>query len=125
MKVTMQKVDPVRLLWRRLLMLGLLILVLIGVSGVWKVYRGERESSALNASSQARLADLTQRASELESDIANLDTDRGKEAALREQYGMGRGGEQVIVIVDPKPATPTEATSTSVMQRIRGWLQWW
>lgn len=125
MEILSQKVDPVRLFWRRVLLAVLLALVLFGMSGVWRIYKRERESAVLIQSSTAHLADLTRREAQLRSDIANLDTDRGREAALRQQYQMGKPGEGMIIIVNPPTPAPVAPTSTPLVQWFKDFLPLW
>lgn len=119
-----QRHNPLRLFGKRLLLLVLLVLVGIAISGVWGVYRKERESRALRAEAEAQLADLSTRKAQLEADIAKLKTKRGVEESLREQYRLVKSGEGLIVIVDP--ATPTPVTTTSpVMEWFNKTFSWW
>jgi len=103
---------------RRLLLAGIAILVISAAWGVWNIYRKDRESGRLNAQAQARLADLKQRQVKLQTDYDKLQTERGMEEALRDQYALGKQGESLIVIVEPQKPAPIEATS-SIMQ----WLK--
>jgi len=121
MEVISQKADPVRLFWRRVFILVLAVLVIVGMSGVWRIYKRERESAALNRESAAHLADLMEREAGLKADISDLNTERGKEAALRQQYRMGKPGEGLIIIVDPTAPATTSATSTSSWS---SWVKW-
>lgn len=125
MVVSAQRADPVRLLWRRVFLLALVVAVLLAASGVWKIYTRERESAALNRESQTRLADLFTRQDQLQKDIANLNTDRGKEAALREQYQMGRQGEGLIIIVNPATPVVPHAASSPITDWFKKFLPWW
>src|SRR3989344_6389174 len=118
-----QRQNAVRLFLRRLGMLALLGLIAVSVSGVWGVYKKERESAELRAQVERERADLIARQALLESDLDRLKTDRGIEEALREQYALAENGEQLIVIVDPQSPPAVEATST-----VREWLReffWW
>ena len=102
----------VRLFFRRLGMIALLIVVLIGFSTVWDVFHKERESRVLKDEAERQVADLRLQREHLTVEIANLETDRGKEEALREQFQMGRAGEQLIVIVEPPKPEPVATTTT-------------
>ncbi len=93
--------DPVRLLGRRLLIAALFALVIVAGVGVWNAYRKERDSALMRDEAQARLRDLSGRQDELTSDIAKLETARGKEEVLRDQYALAAKGEKLIVIVNP------------------------
>lgn len=113
-----------RLLWRRLGIVALFILVLVALSGVWNVYQKERESRALRRQAETQYATLSQQQGQLETDIASLQTLRGKEAALRQQYAVGKQGEGLIIIVDPKPQALVRASST-LMQWVHTFLPFW
>ena len=118
-----QRNDPVRLFGKRLIVLGLLALVVLAIGGVWNAYQKERESAALRTRAEVQLDDLTKRHAQLSSDIANLQTDRGREEVLREQYALAAQGEGLIVIVEPQ-AEPAHATST-FMDKLRKAFRWW
>ena len=107
-----QRRDPVRLFWRRMLTLGLFALVLFGASAVWGVYWKESESRVLRLQAEARLNDLNERKSALAASIASLDTEAGKERALRGVYEVGREGEGMVVIVDEPEAEPLPGSTT-------------
>ncbi|OGG57413.1 hypothetical protein A2853_00615 [Candidatus Kaiserbacteria bacterium RIFCSPHIGHO2_01_FULL_55_17] len=118
-----QRQSATRLFLRRLGIVALFVFVIVALSGVWGVYRKERESRTLRAQAEGEYVDLAARQAQLAADIERLGSDRGREEALREQYGLAERGEGLIVIVDSVPMSP-EATSTS-----RGWLgrlfPWW
>jgi len=116
--------DPVRLLGRRLLLVALVGLVAVGILGTWGAYEKERESYALRLEAEGQLNDLSTRQSQLDADIASLETDRGKEEVLREQYALAARGEGLIVIVETPPVAPTRATS-SVIEWFKKAFSWW
>ena len=102
----------------------LLAIVLAAIGGVWNAYEKERESAVLRTEAEVQLQDLDKRQTQLKSDIANLQTDRGREEVLREQYALAAQGEGLIVIVEPQATTPTPQPS-SVMQWVRKFLPFW
>lgn len=116
--------NPVRLFGRRLLIIGLLALLILAIPGVWGAYRKERESRALRTEAEVQLSDLSTREAELNADIAKLESDRGKEEALREQYALAKRGEGLIIIVDPRESQEVRATST-LMRLVRKFLPFW
>ncbi|MBI2612442.1 hypothetical protein HYW59_01340 [Candidatus Kaiserbacteria bacterium] len=111
-----QRQAAARLFLRRLGLVALFVLVVFAAAGVWGVYQKEQESAERRAEAEAARTDLEERQGQLSADIERLESDRGLEEALREQYSLAERGEQLIVIVDTA-ATSIEATSTS-----RGWL---
>ena len=116
--------DPVRLFGRRLILLGLFALIVLSAMGVWSAYGKERESRVLRQEAEMQLGDLSQRQEQLDADIASLETDRGKEQVLREQYALAARGEGLIVIVDTPPVAPTRATS-SLVDWLKKTFTWW
>lgn len=56
---------------------------------------------------------LQQQKEKLSSDISNLQTDQGKEKIFRENFGLAKNGEDMIVIVEDKnpPVAPQPAAS--------------
>lgn len=109
-------------MWRRLAAVGLLLVLAIGVRGVWGVYKKAQESHELRVEAEAKLNDLKQREAELRADISLLSTDRGVEEQLRERYDLAKDNEGVVVIVEP-PAPPTEPRPTG-FQKFKGWFSW-
>lgn len=120
-----QRNEPVRLLGRRLLLAGLCALVVAGSFGVWGTYQKERESAALDAEAEAQAADLSQREAKLTSDIADLETNRGKEAALRQQYALAAQGESMVLIVDSSAQTPMTASTSAFVAWLHKTFPWW
>ena len=118
MAIVHDRHSPVRLFGRRILIVGLLALALAAIFGVWNAYRKERESRGLRVEAQGQLADLSARETQLNADIAKLESARGKEEALRQQYTLAGKGESLIIIVDPSEQKPAHATSTLLQ-----WLQ--
>lgn len=114
------KQDPMRLLWRRVGAVLLLLLTVALFRGVWGVYQKEKESNALRIEAQSQLSDLERREGELRMDIAELKTDRGIEEELRERYNLAREGEGVVVLVEPPQAPPEPRPSR--LQKVKEWF---
>lgn len=104
--------DPIRLFGRRLLTMALLTLAVFACIEVWDVYHKERDSRVLRVQAEAQLEEMRQEEAHLSAEVQNLRTLRGKEAALREQYEVGRDGEGLIIIVEPKTPEPIQASTT-------------
>jgi cell division protein FtsB len=120
-----QRRDPVRIFMRRLMLAGLFLLVILAGSGVWGIYRKDQESIVLRQEAQSQLASLQSQETSLNASIAELQTERGKEAALRDEYSVGDPGEGVVMIVEPPSAAPVAATSSSFQSWVRTTFSWW
>ena len=92
--------------------------------GVWSAYKKQQESRLLRKEAEMQLGALSKRQAQLDADIASLETDRGKEQVLREQYALAARGEGLIVIVDTPPVAPTRATS-SLVDWLKKTFTWW
>lgn len=93
-------------------MVALFALIVFTASAVWSAYQKESNARAMREQAEIRLADLRAQQEHLSGEIATLKTDRGKEAMLREQYEVGRAGEQLIIIVESQTAVPIHASTT-------------
>ena len=116
--------EIVRLFWRRLGMLALLFFVVAAGAAVWNVWHKEAESRALRHQAEVKLYDLREQEASLSNNIAKLKTDRGKEEALRAQYGVGKEGEALIVIVEPPTPEPIEK-QPGMRDWVRKFLPFW
>ena len=114
----------VRVFWRRFSILALVIALAFVALGVWKVFHKEQESSVLRFQAESQHAELAMQADDLERRIAKLNTSRGKEEALRQQYEVGLEGESMIVIIEPEAAAQQQASST-MRQWVRKFLPFW
>ena len=117
--------DPVRIFARRLMLLGLFLLVVLAMSGVWGVYRKDQESAILKEEAVAQLNALSSQQDQLAASIGELQTERGKEAALRQQYNVGNAGEGMVIIVEPPKPAMTTATTTPFQAWLQHTFSWW
>lgn len=119
-----QRNDPVRLFGKRLLIVALFVLIIAIAWGDWGAYQKERESGALRTEAEIQLKDITQRQTQLTHDIVNLQTNRGMEEVLREQYALGAMGEDLIVIVD-QPFVESARATTTIFDKLKEAFFWW
>ncbi len=119
-----QRQSAVRLFLKRLGILSLFLLVAFSIPGVWSVYHKERESQLLRAQAEREWTDLVERQTQLEEDLSKLQTDRGLEETLREQFALALEGERLIVIVDPPKPAEVHASS-SVREWFKNVFWWW
>ncbi|KKU50468.1 MAG: hypothetical protein UX71_C0001G0123 [Parcubacteria group bacterium GW2011_GWA1_47_10] len=84
-----------------LIVLGIIILIFS-----WSVIRfwGKMAETRKNKEiAEAKTETLREQKGALRADIEKLETDRGKEEFFRENYGLAKEGEEVIIIVDKAP----------------------
>jgi cell division protein FtsB len=116
MAIPSRKSDPVGLLIRRVALLVLLLFVIAALSALWDVYKKERDSRVLRVQAETQLQNLVQQEERLTNEIARLETSRGQEEMLRENYEMAKEGERVIIIIEPPKPEPLPATTTSMQK---------
>jgi len=85
-----------------IVLVGLVFIVALLGNATWNVYRTYAEARMREMRAREDLAVLIARAASLESDINRLNTDMGREEELRERFGVGRPGEQMIVVTNPE-----------------------
>lgn len=84
--------------WPVIILLCLVLLVFgFGVVGFMGKMAATRENREI---AENKLAELQSEKARLTLDIANLKTDRGVEENIREKFGFGKEGEDLIVVVD-------------------------
>jgi cell division protein FtsB len=84
--------------------LSLLIIWLLSL--VWSIARKEEIARGTVKETQAELALLREREGVLEANLAELNTERGQEASLRQTFGVAKPGEEVIIVVPEKELAP-------------------
>ncbi len=121
MKTFQKREDPIALMKRRLLIVGLVLLVGVLGRGVYGVIQKERESRLLRDDAQQELADLQAREADIRTSIAELASERGIEQALRSEYELAKEGEEVIVIVGAQEEPESEFVASPAAL----WWQFW
>lgn len=116
--------DPARLFLKRVGTLALLVLVIAAGAGAVRVYLKERESRMLREYAEIEKQELEQQAERLRADTQKLKTDRGQEEALREQYDVGKRGESLIIIVEPKAPEPIPERPT-FLEQVKKFFFFW
>jgi cell division protein FtsB len=72
---------------------------------------------------EKKLNELIDRKEKLEIDIENLNTDKGKEKIFRENFGLVKEGEGVIIIVDDKEVENEEVKKHPFWSKILDWFR--
>ena len=75
------------------------VLVVFAVSVIGFAKRSLESNENLKVS-EKKIQELKARKDGLEKDITELNTDFGKEKVFRENYGLGKPGEGVVVVID-------------------------
>lgn len=106
-----------------LLAAGLSVLFLVLLWAVWGIARKEEIARSAVDDRKSELAVLSERKAVFEDNLAELSTERGQEATLRQNHGVARAGEEVIIVVPPKedeldPHMPW-------YKRLLGWFGIW
>jgi cell division protein FtsB len=78
---------------------------------VFGIARKEEIARNTVAGSKAQLESLTTRKDTLQGNINDLGTERGQEASLRQDFGVARPGEDVIIVVPQKEVLQPPALS--------------
>lgn len=90
------------------------------VAGIFKKQGIARQAVS---DTQAELALLEERKNTLAANLAELDTERGQEASLRQNFGVARPGEEVIIVVPKKELPPPP--ELTLWQRIKEAVVFW
>lgn len=105
-----------------LIFLGVLILVF-----AWSVLRfwNKMEETGRNKKlTEDKVTALREKKENLLMDIENLNTDEGKEEFFRENYGLAKEGEQMIVVVEAKKSPDqTEENSGGFFSFFKNWFK--
>lgn len=106
---------------RQGIIVGVLLLVAVWLlSLIWGL-AGKAQIAVTEANdARGQYEMLEKRKAMLQANIAALETDRGRDAAIRTAFGVARAGEEVIVVVPPSPATSTAPLSW--WQKILSWF---
>lgn len=108
--------------FREAVIAALLVLGIVWFSYlVWGIFQKEERARREVNDTKAELMALSEQKTKLESDLAELDTERGKEAIEREILGVAKPGEEVIIVVPPT-ATSSATTTESWWERLFGWF---
>jgi|CXWL01.1.fsa_nt_gi cell division protein FtsB len=90
----------------------------LSVFSIWLLFsivgiiRKEEVARHKVGDTRQELAVLKEREATLQKNIQELETPRGKEAALRQTHGVARPGEEVIVVVPSKDVPPPPEPTT-------------
>jgi cell division protein FtsB len=107
------------------IILGILfIIVLIFAWNVFGFWGKMRETAKNKALAQSKLENLMVEKEKLTADIGKLDTKAGVEESIRDKFGYGKEGEELIVIVnDEKKLSTGGEEKGGFWAHIKGWFK--
>jgi len=94
----------------------LCVVVLLMAHGVYDVYQKEQESKLEVVQAEKQKDQLTARYDSLSQDSADLQTQDGVEAEIRDKFDVIKPGEGVIVVVS-KPTPTIQPDNRSVLKK--------
>ena len=103
-----------RFLYSRPMIAVVFIAVVFLGRAAFVMYGKQREAVRNAAAAAEELAAVKDREDYLTKEIARLETERGTEEEIRTKFRVVKEGEQLIVLVDPKPV---EASTTPEAHR--------
>ncbi len=118
MKELQQKQRFKKFLYSTPFLIVLLIVAFLLGKGAWGIVSKQYESGARLEELEEKNKMLRERQVNLESDIANLQTDEGVMAEIRAKFNAAREGEHLVVILDEK----VKATTTPPSALSQGWM---
>lgn len=83
-----------------ILFLGVIVLLI--ARGAWGMYEKSVEASVKRDKAAAELEHLQTYATQLDTDISKLSSERGQEAEIRDRFMVAKDGENVIVVTSAK-----------------------
>ncbi|HDQ16597.1 MAG TPA: hypothetical protein ENN31_00535 [Candidatus Vogelbacteria bacterium] len=92
--------KTIRLLYSKLSIFLLLLAVLFMFQSVWRAFEYSRRAKEKELATANRLSNLKSQYEKLISDLDDLQTKRGIEKVIRQDFMMARPGERVIAVID-------------------------
>ena len=80
---------------------------------IWRFWNKMEETAENREIAENKVIDLKNQKEKLISDIESLETEEGKERFFRENFGLVKDGEEVIIVIDEKKQSPLEEKSFS------------
>jgi cell division protein FtsB len=90
-------------IYSKLVILVLIFFIVLIAKGTWGVYQKSKISLERRDLAMIELQEVNERKSDLEQDIARLESRVGIEEELRTRYSLSKDGEQVVIIIDEDP----------------------
>ncbi len=118
-----RKKNVRRLLYSTPFLLLLLIITIAFSRGVIHAYQKANEARAGLAEARHELKTEKERQQFLESELARLKSERGKEEEVRNKFRVAKEGENMVIIVDDSASTTGSGHNTNSWQRFLNLFQ--
>lgn len=110
--------------------IGILFVLTVMLSiSAYERFKAERETSEKRNEQARELESLNQKALLLEAKVERLESDRGFENEVREQFDVLKPGEKAVILVDETKRKETENAILPLEKDTRkgffGWLKFW
>jgi len=92
-----------KILYSKISLGALVVVLLFSLNAAWGVYEKYREAAKNRDRELSSNALVEARVNALQEEVALLQTDRGIEKTIREEFGFAEDGEGVIVLVGEAP----------------------
>lgn len=106
-----------------MLFIGGVFIVLLGLA-TWHLYGKERAARQGHIDESKSLAELQGRKSSLQTQLKQLDTERGIEEEVRTRYPLVKPGEEEIMLVAAKQSASSTEEKKGFWESLFGWLPW-
>lgn len=97
----------------------LLIVFVLSAKAAWNSYSRKIFSREAALSKAEQLRKLEERQAFLAEELRKIDTADGREAVLRQEFGVGRPDEQLAIIVEAKPEENLSDSGNKVLNAIK------
>ena len=98
----------------------MLLFFIWSMIGLWNKLE---ETSKSKKIAEDKVTELQQQKATLTSQINDLKTPEGVDAAIRDKYGLAKDGEGEIVIVDDTSTAPSSAAPVGFWAHIKSWFK--
>lgn len=101
------------------------ILILFFAFSVFRFWSKMQETKENREAIENKVTQLKEQKEKLSFDIENLNTDKGKEKLFRENFGLVKEGENMIIVVEDKnpPEVLKDESSSGFLNFFKNWFK--